>query len=197
MILPITIYGHPVLRKIAKDIDNEYPDLENFINNMWETMYYSDGVGLAAPQVGKSIRMFVIDYNPENEDEDIAETDSDSNSDIIDGNKPFKRCFINAQITERFGDEVIYPEGCLSIPGLNENVKRPDTITIEYYDENWVFHKETYTGFGARVIQHEYDHLEGKVYTDHIAPIRKRLIKGKLNSISKGKFKAKYRYILG
>jgi len=182
MILPITIYGHPVLRKVAQDIDKNYPDLEKFKEDMWQTMYYSDGVGLAAPQVGRSIRMFVIDCSSFAEEEPELEG--------------FKKMFINAQIVEREGEEWAMSEGCLSIPGLNEDVKRPETITIEYYDENWEFHTETYSGYAARVIQHEYDHLEGIMFTDHVAPIKKRLLRGKLASISKGKFKAKYRCVL-
>ncbi len=182
MILPITIYGHPVLRKIAKDIDKNYPDLEKFKEDMWQTMYYSDGVGLAAPQVGHSIRMFVIDCSSFAEEEPELEG--------------FKKMFINAQITERFGEEWTMSEGCLSIPGINENVKRPDGIKIEYYDENWEFHSEEYSGFAARVIQHEYDHLEGIMFTDHCAPIKKRLLRGKLANISRGKFNAKYHTIL-
>lgn len=182
MILPITIYGHPVLRKVAQDIDKNYPDLEKFKEDMWQTMYYSDGVGLAAPQVGRSIRMFVIDCSSFAEEEPELEG--------------FKKMFINAQIVEREGEEWAMSEGCLSIPGLNEDVKRPETITIEYYDENWEFHTETYSGYAARVIQHEYDHLEGIMFTDHVAPIKKRLLRGKLANISKGKFKAKYRCVL-
>lgn len=183
MILPITIYGHPVLRKVAKDIDKDYPELEKFMADMWDTMYYSDGVGLAAPQVGRSIRMFVLDCSSFAEDEPELEG--------------FKKMFINAEITERTGEEWVMSEGCLSIPGLNEDVKRPETITIEYFDENWEFHEETYSGFAARVIQHEYDHLEGKMFTDHVSPLKKRLLRGKLAAISKGKFKAKYRHVLG
>ncbi len=182
MILPITIYGHPVLRKVAKDIDKDYPDLEKFMENMWQTMYFADGVGLAAPQVGRSIRMFVLDCsNFEDEEPELA---------------GFKKMFINAQITERNGEEWSMSEGCLSIPGLNEDVTRPETIRIEYYDENWEFHDEEYSGFAARVIQHEYDHLDGIMFTDHCSPLRKRLLKSKLTGISKGKFDAKERFNL-
>lgn len=182
MILPITIYGHPVLRKVAKDIDKDYPNLEKFMADMWQTMYFADGVGLAAPQVGKSIRMFVLDCsNFEDEEPELA---------------GFKKMFINAHITERNGEEWSMSEGCLSIPGLNEDVTRPETIRIEYYDENWEFHDEEYSGFAARVIQHEYDHLDGIMFTDHCSPLRKRLLKSKLTGISKGKFDAKYRFNL-
>ena len=182
MILPITIYGHPVLRKIAKDIDKDYPNLEKFMADMWQTMYFSDGVGLAAPQVGRSIRMFVLDCSS------FADEESE-----LEG---FKKMFINAHITERNGEEWSMSEGCLSIPGLNEDVTRPETIRIEYYDENWAFHDEEYSGFAARVIQHEYDHLDGVMFTDHCSPLRKRLLKSKLTGISKGKFDAKYRFNL-
>jgi len=182
MILPITIYGHPVLRKVAKDIDKDYPGLEKFMADMWQTMYFADGVGLAAPQVGKSIRMFVLD----------ASTFADEEPEL----EGFKKMFINAHITERNGEEWSMSEGCLSIPGLNEDVTRPETIRIEYYDENWEFHDEEYSGFAARVIQHEYDHLDGIMFTDHCSPLRKRLLKSKLTGISKGKFDAKYRFNL-
>lgn len=182
MILPITIYGHPVLRKVAKDIDKDYPDLEKFMADMWQSMYFSDGVGLAAPQVGRSIRMFVLDCSSFEEDEPDL--------------KDFKKIFINAHITERNGEEWSMSEGCLSIPKLNEDVMRPETIRIEYYDENWEFHDEEYSGFAARVIQHEYDHLEGILFTDHCSPLRKRLLKSKLTAISKGKFDVKYRFTL-
>lgn len=182
MILPITIYGHPVLRKVAKDIDKDYPDLEKFKADMWQTMYFADGVGLAAPQVGRSIRMFVLDASTFAEDEPELEG--------------FKKMFINARITERLGEEWSMSEGCLSIPGLNEDVTRPETIRIEYYDENWEFHDEEYSGFAARIIQHEYDHLDGIMFTDHCSPLRKRLLKSKLTGISKGKFDAKYRFNL-
>lgn len=182
MILPITIYGHPVLRKVAKDIDKDYPNLEKFMADMWQSMYFSDGVGLAAPQVGRSIRMFVLDCSSFEEDEPSL--------------KDFKKIFINAHITERNGEEWSMSEGCLSIPKLNEDVMRPETIRIEYYDENWEFHDEEYSGFAARVIQHEYDHLEGILFTDHCSPLRKRLLKSKLTAISKGKFDVKYRFTL-
>ncbi|MFA8433118.1 MAG: peptide deformylase [Marinifilaceae bacterium] len=182
MILPITIYGHPVLRKVAQEIDEDYPDFEKFTKDMWQTMYSSDGVGLAAPQVGRSIRMFVIDCSSFAEEEPHLEG--------------FKKVFINAVITHREGEEWGMSEGCLSIPGLNEDVYRPEKIRIEYYDENWEFHEEEYNGYAARVIQHEYDHLEGIMFTDHVAPLKKRLLRGKLAGISKGKFKAKYRFTL-
>jgi peptide deformylase len=182
MIYPIVVYGHPVLRKAAEDIDRDYPGLEQFIGDMFETMYNADGLGLAAPQVGKSIRIFVIDGRA------LAEDDPD-----MEG---FRKVFINAHIREKTGETELMTEGCLSIPNLREEVNREGRIRIEYYDENWEFHDEIYEGFRARVIQHEYDHLEGIMFTDRVNPLRKRLIRGKLLAISKGKFEADYRTIL-
>lgn len=181
MVYPIHLYGLPVLRKVALDIDKEYKELDQFIANMYETMYKSeDGIGLAAPQVGVSIRLFVIDLSM------LAEDDASF--------KDFKKTFINAEITEFFGKDVSREEGCLSIPGINENVTRKESIRIKYVDENFVEHEEEYSGFAARVIQHEYDHLEGHVFIDHISPIRRQLIKSKLTSIAKGKVGCKYKH---
>lgn len=182
MIFPIVIYGHPVLRKVSRDIEKSYPEFEKFLEDMWQTMYYSDGVGLAAPQIGRSIRLFVIDCSSFAEEEPHLER--------------FKKVFINPRITHRQGEEWSMTEGCLSLPGLNEDVSRPSAIRIEYYDENWEFHVEEYDGYAARVIQHEYDHLEGILFIDHCAPLKKRLLQGKLAAISKGKFRAKYKYTL-
>ena len=179
MIYPIVIYGSPVLRKVAQEIDKDYPELDKFIGYMWETMYQSDGLGLAAPQVGKSIRLFVIDGTPLEEDEPKL--------------KDFKKVFINAEIVERAGDNITVNEGCLSIPLLREDVVRPSKVRIGYYDENFVFHDEWFDGMAARVIQHEFDHTEGILFTDKVAPIKKRLLKGKLQAISKGKFKVDYK----
>jgi len=179
MIFPVHIIGSPVLRKTAKDIDKDYKDLSIFIEDMFETMYDSDGVGLAAPQAGKSIRLFVIDATPLEEDDPSL--------------KGLKKVFINAQITERSGELKNMEEGCLSIPGIREDVKREDKIHIEYYDENFKFHEEYYEGIAARVIQHEYDHIDGILFTDKISPLRKRIIKGKLQAISKGKFETHYK----
>ncbi len=181
MILPIHLYGHPVLRKIAQPIDKDYPALPQLIADLYETMYKSeDGIGLAAPQVGVSVRLFVIDLDP------LAEDHPEF--------KDFKRTFINAQIVERTGENVNKEEGCLSLPGVHENVVRRDTIRIKYMDENFKEHNETFSGFAARVIQHEYDHIEGHVYIDHISPIRRQLIKSKLNNIVKGKVNCKYKF---
>jgi peptide deformylase len=182
MIYPIVIYGHSILRKVAVDIDKEYPELKQFISDMFETMYYSDGLGLAAPQVGKSIRIFVIDGTA------VAEDDPE----LAD----FKKVFINARITERSADLVPMSEGCLSIPHLREEVMRESRVRIKYYDENWNFHDDVFEGYKARIVQHEYDHLDGIMFTDKLSPIRKRLLKSKLTAISKGNFEADYRTIL-
>jgi peptide deformylase len=182
MIYPIVIYGHPILRKVAEDIDKDYPGLKQFISNMFDTMYKSEGMGLAAPQVGKSIRVFVIDGNP------LADEEPE-----LDG---FVKVFINAHIVERNGELVPMGEGCLSIPKLREEVKRESHIRIKYYDEEWVFHDDVFEGYQARIIQHEYDHLDGILFTDKVNPLRRQLIKNKLLAISKGKFEADYRTIL-
>lgn len=183
MILPVSIIGSSVLRQVAKNIDKNELDLKEFIENMFDTMYDSDGVGLAAPQVNKSIRLFIVDASPmADEDESL---------------KDFKKIFINAQITERSGEIISMEEGCLSIPGIREEVKRETKIRMEYYDENWEFHDEYFEGMAARVIQHEYDHLDGILFTDKVSPLTKRLIKGKLKDISRGKFSANYKVRLG
>ena len=180
MILPIYIYGHPILRKEAKDIDTSYPNLQELIDNMFETMYNAEGIGLAAPQVGLDDRVFVVDLAP------LADEENPEYKD-------FKKAFINARITNRTGDMTNYEEGCLSIPGINENVPREDSIDIEYLDEKLEPHSETFSGFSARVIQHEYDHINGILFVDHISAIRKRLIKSKLISLSKGKTSCHYK----
>ncbi len=179
MILPVYAYGSSVLRKIAKDIDEDYEGLDKFIEDMFETMEQSDGVGLAAPQVGKSIRLFIIDAEPLAEDEPEL--------------KDFKRIFINAHITEQSGEEWEFNEGCLSIPGIREEVKRKPKVTIEYYDENWEFQEETFEGVKARIVQHEYDHLDGIMFTDKVSPIRKRFLKNKLLAITKGNVEVAYK----
>lgn len=179
MILPIVAYGDPVLKREGEEIDQDYPFLEELIENMYETMYNSEGVGLAAPQIGKSIRLFIVDCTPFNEDEPE-----------LDG---FKKTFINPIIIEEEGDEWNFNEGCLSIPGVRENVSRKPKITIEYMDEKFNLIEETYDGIAARVIQHEYDHIEGILFTDHIKPLRKRLLNARLNNISKGNVKVPYR----
>ncbi|MDQ7916875.1 peptide deformylase [Mesonia sp. MT50] len=186
MILPIVAYGDPVLKKKAKDIPEDYPKLKELIENMWETMYGAYGVGLAAPQVGLPIRMFIIDPSPFAEDEDLSE----DNKKQLQG---LKKVFMNPQILEEIGDEWAFNEGCLSIPEVREDVFRQPKITIEYYDENFKKHTEEYSGLAARVIQHEYDHIEGILFTDKLSTLKKRLIKGKLENISKGKISIDYR----
>lgn len=181
MILPIYIYGHPVLRKVTQDIDPEtYPNLNELINNMFETMYNAEGVGLAGPQVGLEDRIFVVDLSP------IA---SDEHPEF----KEFKKVFINAHITERNGEIEMMEEGCLSIPGIHEKVPREEEIRIRYLDESLQFHDEVYTGYAARVIQHEYDHIEGILFVDKISPLRKRMAKSKLTNMEKGKVSCEYK----
>jgi peptide deformylase len=179
MILPIVAYGDPVLKKEAEEIAEDYPFLEELIDNMFETMYEAEGVGLAAPQIGKSIRLFIVDASPfEDEEPEL---------------KDFKKVFINPIIVEEEGQEWNFNEGCLSIPGIREDVKRQPKITIEYYNEKFELIEETYEGIAARIIQHEYDHVEGILFTDLINPLKRRLLKGRLNNISKGNVKVPYR----
>ena len=178
---PILAYGHPNLRKIAKDIEPNYPELKELIENMFESMYNSHGVGLAAPQINKSIRLFVIDASPYSEDE--PET------------KDFKKVFINAHIIDESGEEWGFEEGCLSVPKINETVIRKGIVRIQYVDENWNPHDEIYTGLLARIIQHEYDHLDGILFVDRLPLIKKTMIKRKLNDISKGNVDVEYRMI--
>ncbi|WP_435262780.1 peptide deformylase [Tenacibaculum sp. nBUS_03] len=186
MILPIVAYGDPVLRKVGKDIDADYPELSKLIANMKETMYNANGLGLAAPQIGKDIRLFLIDASPFKDNEDLDEEERE-----VLGN--FNRVFINAKIIKEEGDEWAFNEGCLSIPSVNEDVWRQETITIEYQDENFKKHTEVLSGLAARVFQHEYDHIEGILFTDKLSSLKKRLIKKKLENISKGKVNADYR----
>ena len=181
MILPIVAYGHPVLRKVAQDITPDYPGLKEFINDMFETMYKSDGVGLAAPQVNRSIRIFVIDASH------FAEQQPE-----LEG---FKKAFINAHITEESGEEWIFNEGCLSVPDIREDISRKPKIRIEYDDENFVHHDEVFEGIAARIIQHEYDHLDGILLVDRVSQLRKMLLKRKLNDISTGNIEVSYKMI--
>ena len=185
MILPIVAYGDPVLRRKCEEIDENYKDLDKLITNMFETMYQANGVGLAAPQIGKSIRLFIVDATP------FAEVDDDEIADP--GCKDFKRVFINPIIFEEEGDEWGFEEGCLSIPNIREEVMRQPRLKIEYYDQNWDLYEEELDGFAARVVQHEYDHIEGILFTDKIKPMRRTLLKGKLNDISKGRVRVDYR----
>ncbi len=182
MILPVVAYGDPVLKAEAEDIEQGQNGLEVLIANMWETMYASEGVGLAAPQVGESIRLFIVDASPfaEGENGDLA-------------CKDFKRVMINPVIFEESEEEDGMEEGCLSIPGIRENVQRPVAIGVEYYNEQWELVEERLEGIPARVVQHEYDHIEGVLITDHISPMRRRLLHGKLRDITNGKVSVDYR----
>lgn len=179
MILPIVAFGHPTLRKVAQDIQPDYPGLTELINNMWETMYEAKGVGLAAPQVNRPIRLFIVDADSFNEEyPQVA---------------GFKKVFINAHILEESGEEWAFNEGCLSIPGINEDVSRPPVITMKYMNENFEERTETFDGITARIIQHEYDHIDGKLFVDRLTHFRKIMLKGKLADISVGKVDATYK----
>lgn len=187
MILPIVAYGDPILKREAEEIDSNYEGLNELIENMFESMYEASGVGLAAPQIGKSIRLFIVDGSPFAED---AEDDPDPRA---NGLKGFKKVFINPIIEEESGEEWVFNEGCLSIPDIREEVYRKERILITYYDENWKLHEESYGGYAARIIQHEYDHVEGVLFTDRISPLKKRLLTKRLTNISKGIVKVTYR----
>jgi peptide deformylase len=192
MVLPIVVYGDPVLRKVCTDISPDDKSLPQLITDMFDTMYNAKGVGLAAPQIGKAVRLFVIDASP------FAETDEDDDDDEFTPAekaelKSFKKVFINARILEEEGEEWKFNEGCLSIPKIRDDVYRHPEITIEYLDENFKKHVERFEGVIARVIQHEYDHIEGKLFTDRISPFKRKLLAGKLKDISNGKVNADYR----
>ncbi|WP_308991252.1 peptide deformylase [Mariniflexile litorale] len=186
MILPIVAYGDPVLKKLGVDINKDYPKLDSLLENMFETMYNACGVGLAAPQIGLAIRLFIVDTTPFSDDEDLSAEEQKA----LNG---FKRIFINPKIVKEEGDEWAFNEGCLSIPDVREDVFRKSKVTIEYLDENFKAHTEVFDGLIARVIQHEYDHIEGILFTDKLSSLKKRLIKGKLGNISKGKIDVDYR----
>ena len=179
MILPIYAYGHPVLKKVGEDIDAEYEGLSALLDNMWETMYNADGVGLAAPQIGRAIRIFLVD---------TVQTMEEGEED-----KGIKTAFINAHIIEESGEPWSYEEGCLSIPNIRGDVSRKESVKVTWVDEEWNEHTETFTGINARVIQHEYDHIEGKLFTEQLKPLKKKLISRKLESIKKGNVKIHYR----
>ncbi len=181
MVLPILAYGHPTLRRISEDIEKDYPGLDELIEDMFDTMYLTSGVGLAAPQVGKSIRLFIVDASPFAEEVPEA--------------KEFKKIFINAQIVEEKGEEWSFNEGCLSLPDIREDVIRKPGIRIQYYDENFEYHDDKFSKVMARIIQHEYDHLEGVLFVDRISNIRKMLLKRKLSDISKGNIDVDYKMI--
>ncbi len=186
MILPIIAYGDPVLRKVGEEITKDYPQLKELIVNMKETMKNARGVGLAAPQIGKAIRLFIVDTSPFSDNEDL---DKDEQLFL----KTYKKVFINAEIISEDGDEWAFNEGCLSIPNINEDIFRNEELVIEYVDENFKKQKENLSGLAARVIQHEYDHIEGILFTDKISSLKKRLLKKKLDNISKGKIDVDYR----
>jgi peptide deformylase len=185
MLLPIIAYGHPVLKRKAEVINKDYPKLLELIDNMFETMYNANGVGIAAPQIGLSIRLFIVDTNPFSEDESLSDEDR---SEL----KSFKKTFINPEILDENGDEWSFEEGCLSIPNIRESILRQESIKIQYFDENFNKHIESYNGLLARVIQHEYDHIEGILFTDKLSSFKKQLLKKKLLKISSGKLSFDY-----
>lgn len=189
MILPIVAYGSPILRKVCADIDPDYPGLEKLIADMWETMYNSNGVGLAAPQVNKDIRLFVMDS-----EQIFANQEEDEKGEYPD-EPGYKGVFINAHIAGLNGKEWSYNEGCLSIPKIREDIMRNESVTLEYMDEKFVSHTTTFIGITARVILHEYDHIDGKLFIDHIKPLKRTLLKRKLDDISKGKIQVDYRMV--
>lgn len=180
MVYPIVVYGDPVLRKRAEDIAVN-TDVKQLVQDMFETMHAASGIGLAAPQIGKSIRLFVVDGTGlEDEEQDMS---------------AFKKAFINPTVVDEYGDAWAFEEGCLSIPNIRENVSRPETVKIRYYDEDWNLKEEEYDGMQARIIQHEYDHIEGKLFIDYLSPLKKRMLKGKLADISKGDVSTEYRIL--
>jgi len=179
MVLPIYAFGHPILKKVGEDINTDYEGLSDLLDNMWETMYHADGVGLAAPQIGRAIRIFLVD---------TVQTMKEGEED-----KGIKIAFINARIVDESGEPWSYEEGCLSIPNIRGEVSRPESVTITWVDENWKEQKETFKGINARVIQHEYDHIEGHLFTEKLKPLKKKLIRRKLEAIKKGNVKIHYR----
>lgn len=189
MILPVLAYGDPILKKEAVEIDTNYEGLKSLIDNMFETMYHANGVGLAAPQIGKSIRLFIVDASPFAENEE----DNEEQDPKAQGLEGFKKVFINPIIEEEEGEEWAFQEGCLSIPKIREDVYRKEKIHISYYDEDFNLHEEVFDGYAARVIQHEYDHIDGILFTDHLPPLKKRLLNKKLIKISKGEVEVDYK----
>ena len=185
MLLPIIAYGHPVLKRKAEVINKDYPKLLELIDDMFETMYNANGVGIAAPQIGLSIRLFIVDTNPFSEDETLSD---EERSQL----KSFKKIFINPEILDQNGDEWSFEEGCLSIPNIRESVFRQESIKVQYFDENFTQHIESYDGLLARVIQHEHDHIEGILFTDKLSSFKKQLLKKKLLKISSGKLSFDY-----
>ena len=188
MILPIVAYGDPVLKKEADEIGQDFPKLKELIADMFETMYAAQGVGLAAPQIGQSIRLFIVDGSPFAEVEEGEEEDP-----MAAGMEGFKKVFINPLIEEETGEEWGFTEGCLSIPKIREEVFRKEKVTLSYYDEDWNLMEETFDGYAARIIQHEYDHVEGVLFTDHLSPIKRKLLTKRLQNISKGEISVDYK----
>ena len=189
MILPIVAYGAPILRKVSKDIDAGYPRLQQLLEDMWETLYNSNGVGLAAPQINRDIRLFIVDST-----QIFASQEEDEKGQYPD-EPGIKKVFINAQVVELDGEDWPYNEGCLSIPKIREDVYRPEEVTLEYLDENFEPHTQTFNGITARIILHEYDHIEGKLFIDYLKPLKKKMLAGKLTDISKGKVKVDYKMV--
>lgn len=190
MILPIVAYGHPVLRQVAEDIDPAaYPDLDKLIADMWETMYASNGVGLAAPQINRPIRLFVIDS-----EQIFANRDEDDDEEYPDA-PGYKGVFLNAHIVEEAGDDWAYNEGCLSIPRIREDIYRAEEVTIRYLDEHFQPQERTFDGVTGRVILHEYDHIDGKLFIDHLSPLKRKLMKRKLDDISRGAIRTDYKML--
>jgi len=187
MLLPIVAYGDPILRTVCKDVHHDHPNLSQLIDDMWETMYYSNGVGLAAPQVNYDIRLFIVDST-----QIFTNLDDDEKDKYPDG-PGIKQVFINAHIKELNGEEWLYNEGCLSIPKIREDILRNEKVKLHYLDENFEPHTKTFNGATARVILHEYDHIEGKLFIDYLKPLKRKLLKGKLDDISKGKVNVDYK----
>lgn len=189
MILPIVAYGSPILRKVAEDITKDYPELDKLIEDMWETMYASNGVGLAAPQINKGIRLFVVDSAQIFANMDEQEREEEGYPDA----PGIKQVFINAHIVEEIGDDWAYNEGCLSIPKIREDIYRAEEVTLEYLDQHFKKHTKTFSGITGRIILHEYDHLDGKLFIDHISPLKRKLLKRKLDDITKGNVRVDYK----
>lgn len=189
MVLPVVAYGHPILRKVCSDITPDYPELEKLIQDMWDTTYYTNGVGLAAPQIGRPVRIFVVDTLQ------IVEGFDEEDRRLYPNEQGIKQVFINAHIVEESGEPWAYNEGCLSIPKVREDVRRSGSVRLRWVDENFQPHEDTFSEITARVILHEYDHIEGKLFIDYLAPLKKRLLKKKLDDISTGKVKVDYRMI--
>lgn len=189
MILPIVAYGAPILRNVAKDIDRHYPQLDKLIEDMWETMYASNGVGLAAPQINRDIRLFVIDSAQ------IFENQDPEDKGLYPDEPGVKEVFINARITNRDGGEWVYNEGCLSIPKIREDVTREKEVTVEYLNAQFEPQVKTFNGVTGRIIMHEYDHIEGKLFIDYLKPLKRKMLKGKLDDISRGKVRTDYRMV--